>query len=96
MPWPQTGVTQYHAQLGLPDKGRAIKWLVVCTNRDIEPLDLQNGLDLGCYQPYSEVLIVLNKTDLSDLIDYINQPSNYTYFYFFMLSYFRLVLVKYG
>ena len=24
MPWPQTGATQYHAQLGLPDKGRAI------------------------------------------------------------------------
>ena len=30
MPWPQTGATQYHAQLGLPDKGRAIKGLVVC------------------------------------------------------------------
>ncbi len=24
MPWPQTGTTQYRAQLGLPDKGRAI------------------------------------------------------------------------
>ena len=30
MPWPQTGATQYHAQLGLPDKGRAIKGLIVC------------------------------------------------------------------
>ncbi len=30
MPWPQTGATQYHAQFGLPDKGRAIKGLVVC------------------------------------------------------------------
>ena len=30
MPWPQTGATHYHAQLGLPDKGRAIKGLVVC------------------------------------------------------------------
>ncbi len=30
MPWPKTGATQYHAQLGLPDKGRAIKGLVVC------------------------------------------------------------------
>ncbi len=29
MPWPKTGVTQYHAQLVLPDKGRAIKGLVV-------------------------------------------------------------------
>ena len=29
MPWPKTGTTHYHAQLGLPDKGRAIKELVV-------------------------------------------------------------------
>ncbi len=27
MPWPKTGSTQYHAQRGLPDKGRAIKGL---------------------------------------------------------------------
>ena len=37
MPWPQTGATQYHAQLGLPDKGRAIKGLVVCNSWDLEP-----------------------------------------------------------
>ena len=30
MPWPQTGATHYHAQLRLPDKGRAITGLVVC------------------------------------------------------------------
>ena len=30
MPWPKTGATHYNAQLGLPDKGRAIKWLIVC------------------------------------------------------------------
>ena len=24
MPWPKTGATQYHAQIGLPDKGRNI------------------------------------------------------------------------
>ncbi len=30
MPLPQKGATHYHAQLGLPDKGRAIKYLVVC------------------------------------------------------------------
>ena len=59
MPWPQTGATQYHAQLGLPDKGRAIKGLVVCNNWDLEPLDLLNGLALGCYQPSPEVLIVV-------------------------------------
>ena len=29
MPWPKTGATQYHAQLGLPDEGRAIRALVV-------------------------------------------------------------------
>ncbi len=27
---PQIGTTPYHTQLGLPDKGRAIKGLVVC------------------------------------------------------------------
>ena len=32
MPWPQTGATHYHAQLGLADKGRAIKGLVVCNS----------------------------------------------------------------
>ena len=54
MPWPQTDATQYHAQFGLPDKGRAIKGLVVCNSCDLEPLDLLNG-----YQPSPEVLIVL-------------------------------------
>ncbi len=30
MPWPQTGATHYRAQLGPPDKSRAIKgWLSV-------------------------------------------------------------------
>ncbi len=29
-PWPQKGKTHYQAQLGLPDKGCAIKGLVVC------------------------------------------------------------------
>ena len=58
MPWPQTGATQYHAQLGLPDKGRAIKRLVFCHSLDLEPLDLPNGLALGCYQPSPKVLLV--------------------------------------
>ncbi len=40
MPWPQSGATQYHAQLGLSDKGRAIKELVVCNSWDLEPWDL--------------------------------------------------------
>ncbi len=51
MPWPQTGATQSLAQLGLPDKIRAIKGLVVCNDWDLEPFDLLNGLALGCYQP---------------------------------------------
>ena len=50
---PKTGATNYHAQLGLPDKGRAIKELVVCNSWDLEPLDLLNDLALGCYQPSS-------------------------------------------
>ncbi len=52
---PITGATHYHAQLGLPDKGRAIKELVVCNIWDLEPLDQLNGLALGCYQPSPEV-----------------------------------------
>ena len=32
VPWLQTGATHYHAQLGLQDKGRAIKGLVVCNS----------------------------------------------------------------
>ncbi len=51
MPWPKTGETQYHAQLGLPFKGCVIKGLVVCNNWNLESLDLLNGLALGCYQP---------------------------------------------
>ena len=52
MPWPKTGATKYHAQLGLQDKGRAIKGLVVCNNWDLDPLDL-NGLALGRPLRYS-------------------------------------------
>ncbi len=59
MPWPQTGATQYYAQLRLPDKGRAIKGLVVCNDWDLELLELLNTLALGCYQPSLEVSIVL-------------------------------------
>ncbi len=55
MPWRKTGAFQYHAQLGLLDKGRAIKGLVVCNNWDLEPWDLLTGLALGCYQLSPEV-----------------------------------------
>ncbi len=59
MHWPQTGATQNHAQLELPDSGRTVKGLVVCSYWDLKPLDLLNGLALGCYQPCPEVLIIL-------------------------------------
>ncbi len=52
---PKTGAAHYHAQLGLPDKGRAIKELVVGNSWDLEPFDLLNCLVLGCYQPSPEV-----------------------------------------
>ncbi len=42
-------------KLGLPDKGRVIKGLIVCNSWDLEPWDLLNGLALGCYQPSPEV-----------------------------------------
>ncbi len=58
MPWPQTGAIQYHVQLGLPDKRRAIRGLVVCNSWDPEPWDLLNGLAPGCYQPSPEVWLV--------------------------------------
>ena len=58
MHWPQTVGTQYHAQYGLPDKGRTIKVLVVCNNWDLDPLDLLNGHVLGCYQSSPEVLMI--------------------------------------
>ncbi len=51
MPWSKTGVIHKHAQLGLPDKGRAIIGLVACyqypilrvfgrKRRDLAPLVL--------------------------------------------------------
>ena len=49
---PQTGATQFRAQLELPDKYCAIKGLVVCNSWDIEPYDLLNSLSLGCYHGY--------------------------------------------
>ncbi len=35
MPWPWIGATYYHAHLGIPDKGRTIKGLVVCNSLDV-------------------------------------------------------------
>ena len=44
-----------HTQLGISNKGHAIKRLVVCNSRDLEPLDLLNDPALGCYQLFPEV-----------------------------------------
>ncbi len=49
--------THYYAQLGPQKEGRAIKGLVVCNNLDLEPLDLINGLALGCYQPFPWLIV---------------------------------------
>ncbi len=51
MSWSKTGAANYHAQL---DKGGTINKLVVFNDWDLEPLDLLNGLALGC-QPSPEV-----------------------------------------
>ncbi len=40
--------------LGLPNKGHAIKGFVVCNGTELESLDLLNSLALGCYQPSNE------------------------------------------
>ncbi len=45
---PLTGAAHNHAQLGHQDKGYAIKGSVICNIWDIKPLDLLNGLTLGC------------------------------------------------
>ncbi len=60
MPWPQTGATQYHTQLKLPDKGLTIKGMVVCNNWDLKPLNQLNSVALGCYQPSPEVLLIIS------------------------------------
>ena len=48
MPWPKTGATHCHAQLGSPDKDRAIKGLVVCNvlYYGYEVKDQESGLEL--------------------------------------------------
>ncbi len=63
MPWLQTSVNNYHEQLGLKEKGRAIKRLVVCNNWVLEPLDLLIIQALGCYQPSLKVLNVSFKSN---------------------------------
>ena len=57
MLWPKTVATHYTVKLGLPENCCEIKGLVVCNHWILEPLDLLNGLAIGCNQPTPEVLI---------------------------------------
>ncbi len=47
-------------ELGLPDKGLVIKWLVICNNWELEPLDLLNGLALGFYRIINYLTLEVN------------------------------------
>ncbi len=57
MNWPQTGATQYYAQLRLPDKDLTIRGLIVYNGWELQPLDLLNGLILSYYQQSPEEVI---------------------------------------
>ena len=60
MPLPQTGATQYHAQLGHPDKGRAFKRLVLCNKLESRSFGPAKRSNPRLYQPSpAAVLIVL-------------------------------------
>ncbi len=72
MPCPKTGATQYHEQLGLPDKGQAIKGLVVCNSWDLEPRDLLNGLALDCYQPFPVVCCCMYPVLIGYRVNYMS------------------------
>ena len=41
MPWPLTGATHNQSELGLPDKGHAIKGLVVCNVGSLKGMGLR-------------------------------------------------------
>ncbi len=87
-----TVATQYHAQLGLSDKGRAIKVLVVCNYRDLEPLDLQNGLALGCYQLSPEVLLIVSYSGFD--CRFTTRMVNFTVKVEFIIDMTILTLIK--
>ncbi len=75
---PKTGATHYHAQLGLPDKDRAIKGLFVSNGLDLEPLNLLNGLAQDYYQTYQyESYINRKYATLVVINDIPNRLSKY-------------------
>ena len=63
-------------QLGLPDKVRSIKGLVVCNNKDLEPLDQPNGLALGCYQPSPDLKVQFINEKCSFVAHYLGFIKN--------------------
>ena len=97
MPYPKTGRTHYHAQLGLLYKGRAIKEFVVCyvllyliprvfgqEKRDLITLSYPRllVLPLKCHGQHSRQYEVI--------VSYVNQNFNITtkienYIYWFFL-----------
>ncbi len=73
MSWSQTGATHYHAELGLPDKGCAIKgWLsaILCG------LDQRRGWVLGLAQGTWDWFIVVVVRMAIELM-YHNTPFYY-------------------
>ncbi len=72
MPWPQTGATQDHAQLGLPDKGHAIKELVVCNNWVPKPFELLKRSGPRLLSTVAKDVIV---TDVSVCFLFLNKAS---------------------
>ena len=50
--------THYNVQLGLSDKGRTVKGLVVCNDWDLEPLDLLKCLALSFLKLSQEIWYV--------------------------------------
>ncbi len=76
MPWPKTGANHCYAQLGVPDKGCAIKELIVCCvlpnltplmfgqkRRDTIPLSYPwlLNLMLGCHGHQPQSFEVINE-----------------------------------
>ena len=75
MPWFKTGATHYQAQLGLLDKGRAIKELVVywvlpgrmsVLNYTLHAVYVQSGVEPNCNQ---------SDTALQEVIKHNKTPS---------------------
>ncbi len=74
VPWPQTGITHQHAQLGLSDKGRAIKGLVVCYVVWLGSMIYRIGLRTIAMGVILSLVVVRIAIELK----YRNSPQNHT------------------